>query len=170
MLAVEGIEPVMSPVHHLLDDGSFAITVPAAGALSSVTASCSSAGVQAVLELTDYAPLPLRLPVPSLRGLVAVGPHLKNTFTLVPAGAADAYVSQHIGDLESLETLAAWREGFATYCRLFRVEPEVAVRDLHPGYLSTRIAGDLGLARVLPRGLRPLAPALDASAETRAHG
>ncbi len=66
MLAVEGIEPVTSPVHHLLDDGSFAITVPAAGPLSFQVASSGSAGVQAVLELTDYAPLPLREPVRSL--------------------------------------------------------------------------------------------------------
>ncbi len=29
MLAVEGLEPAATPVHHLLDDGSFAITVPA---------------------------------------------------------------------------------------------------------------------------------------------
>jgi hypothetical protein len=66
MLAVEGIEPVASPVHHLLDDGSFAITVPGTGPLSSLVASSGSAGAQAVLELTDYAPLPLREPVRSL--------------------------------------------------------------------------------------------------------
>ena len=28
MLAVEGVEPASTPVHHLLDDGSFTITVP----------------------------------------------------------------------------------------------------------------------------------------------
>ena len=33
MLAVEGVEPSATPVHHLLDDGSFAITVPANGLL-----------------------------------------------------------------------------------------------------------------------------------------
>src|SRR6185436_11848585 len=44
-----------------------------------------------------YAPLPLRLPIASPRQLLAVGPHLKNTFTL--ALGAEAYVSQHIGDL-----------------------------------------------------------------------
>ena len=31
MLAVEGVEPTSTPVHHLLDDGSFAITVPGDG-------------------------------------------------------------------------------------------------------------------------------------------
>jgi hydrogenase maturation protein HypF len=95
----------------------------------------------------SYAPLPLSLPVASPRQLLAVGPHLKNTFTLVHG--ADAYVSQHIGDLENLETLDAWRDALERYRRLFRLEPEVAVRDLHPGYMSTRIAGDLGLERII---------------------
>ncbi len=66
MVAVEGVEPVASPVHHLLDDGSFAITVPATGPLAGMAVSAGSAGVQAVLEMTDYAPLPLREPVRSL--------------------------------------------------------------------------------------------------------
>ncbi|MGH7522445.1 MAG: carbamoyltransferase HypF [Gemmatimonadales bacterium] len=94
-----------------------------------------------------YAPLPLKLPLTSPRPLLAVGPHLKNTFTLVQGD--DAYVSQHIGDLENLETLTHWRAALEAYRRLFRVEPEVAVRDLHPGYMSTRIAGDLGLERII---------------------
>jgi hydrogenase maturation protein HypF len=94
-----------------------------------------------------YAPLPLRLPLACPKPLVAVGPHLKNTFTLVHG--IDAYVSQHIGDLENLETLEHWRAAFDAYRRLFRLEPEVAVRDLHPGYMSTRIAGDLGLERII---------------------
>jgi hypothetical protein len=34
MLAVEGVEPTSTPVHHLLDDGSFAITVPSGGVLA----------------------------------------------------------------------------------------------------------------------------------------
>jgi hydrogenase maturation protein HypF len=95
-----------------------------------------------------YAPLPLDLPVASPVPLVAVGPHLKNTFTLVHGRRA--FVSQHIGDLENLETLEHFEATLDAYRRLFRVEPEVAVRDLHPGYLSTRIAGDLGLERIIP--------------------
>lgn len=66
MVAVEGVEPVASPVHHLLDDGSFAITVPDAGPLVGMAMESGSAGAQAVLEMTDYAPLPLREPVRSL--------------------------------------------------------------------------------------------------------
>jgi hypothetical protein len=66
MLAVEGVEPAPTPVHYLLDDGSFAITVPANGLLAGMIVASDSAGVQAVLEMTDYAPLPLREPVRSL--------------------------------------------------------------------------------------------------------
>ncbi len=66
MLAVAGIDPAATPVHHLLPDGSFAITVPAGGALAATVASAGREGVPAVLEMTDYAPLPLREPVRSL--------------------------------------------------------------------------------------------------------
>jgi hypothetical protein len=66
MLAVEGIEPAATPVHHLLGDGSFAITVPANGLLRGMVVAAGATGVQAVLEMTDYAPLPLREPVRSL--------------------------------------------------------------------------------------------------------
>lgn len=66
MLAVEGIDPIPSPVHHLLQDGSFAITIPRSGPLTDLVTAAGAGGVQAVLELTDYAPLPLREPVRSL--------------------------------------------------------------------------------------------------------
>jgi hypothetical protein len=57
LLAVESAEPLSTPLHHLLADGSFAVVVPA---------DCDADGMQAVLELADYAPLPLREPVRSL--------------------------------------------------------------------------------------------------------
>ena len=79
MLAVEGVEPAVTPVHHLLEDGSFAITVPANGLLAGMAVSAGTSGVQAVLEMTDYAPLPLREPV---RSLVWIGGRLQH----IPAG------------------------------------------------------------------------------------
>lgn len=57
LLAVEHAEPLTTPLHHLLVDGSFAVAVPV---------DCEPDGAQAVLELADYAPLPLREPVRSL--------------------------------------------------------------------------------------------------------
>ncbi|HXG44810.1 MAG TPA: carbamoyltransferase HypF [Gemmatimonadales bacterium] len=90
-----------------------------------------------------YAPLPLRLPVPSPVPLLAVGPHLKNTFTLVHRDTA--FVSPHVGDLESRESLEHFRGMLAVYQRLFKVAPQAVVHDRHPGYLSTRLAQELGL-------------------------
>ncbi len=66
ILAVEGVEPTSTPVHHRLDDGSFAITVPGDGILAGMALAAGTAGVQAVLEMTDIAPLPLREPVRAL--------------------------------------------------------------------------------------------------------
>lgn len=66
MLAIEGVAPVVSAVHHLLDDGSFAVTAPVAERVAGTVTAATAAGVPAVLEMTDYAPLPLREPVRSL--------------------------------------------------------------------------------------------------------
>lgn len=57
LLAVAGAEPLTTALHHLLADGSFAVVMPV---------DCAGDGEQAVLELADYAPLPLREPVRSL--------------------------------------------------------------------------------------------------------
>jgi hypothetical protein len=59
LVAIDARDPVPTPVHHLLADGSFAIALPA-------DAAPDTPGSQALLELTDYAPLPLREPVRSL--------------------------------------------------------------------------------------------------------
>ncbi|OSC41484.1 DUF2470 domain-containing protein [Mycobacterium decipiens] len=58
LLAVERQDPVAIPIHHLMYDGSFAVAVPVDRG--------GVAGSQALLELTDYAPLPVREPVRSL--------------------------------------------------------------------------------------------------------
>lgn len=56
-------DPVCTPVHHLLHDGSFAVALPVD---HRDDAGCPISGSQALLELTDYAPLPMREPVRSL--------------------------------------------------------------------------------------------------------
>lgn len=94
-----------------------------------------------------FAPLPLPLPVASPVALVAVGPHLKNTFTVATGG--HAFVSPHIGDLDTLEAEEHWVATFSSLRRLFGIEPRVAARDLHPEYSSTRLAAVLPVERVL---------------------
>lgn len=87
-----------------------------------------------------FAPAPLTLSISTPRPILAVGGHLKSTFTL--AAGDDAFVSPHLGDLDTLETLRHYRATLDRYSRLFRITPEVVARDLHGGYLSTCLADE----------------------------
>jgi hydrogenase maturation protein HypF len=95
-----------------------------------------------------YAPMPIDLPVRASQTILAVGPHLKNTFTILEDNRA--YVSQHIGDLETIETVQHWQDSLDRFRKLFRLEPTAVVHDLHPGYLSTRLAFESGLEILEP--------------------
>ncbi|MCU0519202.1 MAG: carbamoyltransferase HypF [Anaerolineae bacterium] len=103
--------------------------------------------IQFVRRARGYAPFPIRLPFKGPQ-IYAVGPLLKNTFALLRDDYA--FVSQHIGDLENLETLEHYEAALATYQRLFRIEPEYVVCDLHPDYMSTRLATAFALEHGLP--------------------
>ncbi|QYC41836.1 Carbamoyltransferase HypF [Nonomuraea coxensis DSM 45129] len=83
------------------------------------------------------APALLRLPA-AAPPLVAVGAQLKSTFTL--ADGERAVLGPHIGDLSDAETLEAYDESLEHLSRLQDIEPLHAAHDLHPGYLSTRLA------------------------------
>jgi len=87
-----------------------------------------------------YAPFPIHLPF-ELKPVLACGPELKNTFCLTKGKYA--FVSQHIGDMENMETLEHFEETLALYKRLFRIEPEIVAYDLHPEHLSTKFAKSL---------------------------
>lgn len=85
-----------------------------------------------------YVPAAIRLPVPCRRPILACGAELKSTFCL--AKEERAWASHHVGDLQNLETLLAFRSGIDHFEELFAVAPEVVAHDLHPDYLSTRYA------------------------------
>jgi hydrogenase maturation protein HypF len=94
-----------------------------------------------------YAPLPVRLkqPVPSI---LAVGAQLKNAVAL--SVGQDAFISQHIGDLETSEAQAAFRAVAGDLPRLYATRPEIIACDLHPDYLSTRYAAQLASRTDVP--------------------
>jgi hydrogenase maturation protein HypF len=85
-----------------------------------------------------YVPASLELPVRSERHLLGCGAELKSTFCL--ARGRRAWVSHHIGDLKTADTLASFQEGVRHFERLFAVTPAVVAHDLHPDYLSTAYA------------------------------
>ncbi len=93
-----------------------------------------------------WAPAPLKLPFPA-PPLLAVGAMIKNT--VLVARGQDAFLSQHIGDLENIETYHFLVLTVQHPRRIFDVAPEVAVADLHPDYLSTRYAGSLDGVRLI---------------------
>lgn len=100
----------------------------------------SDKGFSLMRRSRGYVPVPVDLPT-SVKPTLGVGPYLKNTFTL--ARRKEAYISPHIGDLDNLETLRFFNEMIERYKRWFRIEPELIVHDLHPDYLSTKIAFEL---------------------------
>ncbi len=83
----------------------------------------------------------------AMEEVLAFGGELKNTFCL--SKGRYAILSQHIGDLENLETLQFFEETVANMKRLFKVAPRVAAHDLHPGYMSTRMALASGMERLI---------------------
>jgi hypothetical protein len=125
MLAVEGVEPVATPVHHLLEDGSFAITVPAGGSLAGMVAATGTSGIQAVLEMTDYAPLPLREPV---RSLVWIRGRLQHIPAADVAGLLDLIATESPNPaLLQVNTGAAEAAGGDTAYALMRKEVDSVV-------------------------------------------
>jgi hydrogenase maturation protein HypF len=96
---------------------------------------------QLVRRARSYAPYPIRLPFDT-RQVLGCGAEDKNTFCLTRDNYA--FVSQHIGDMENMETLEHFDDTMSLYKRLFHIEPEVVAHDLHPDYLATRYAHDLG--------------------------
>lgn len=81
--------------------------------------------------------------------VLAVGPEQKNTFCLVNKNK-DAFVSQHLGDMENAETYNAWLQTLAHYQRLFDIEPTVLAHDMHPEYLSTKWALEQVQSKAIP--------------------
>ena len=92
---------------------------------------------QPIRRSRGYAPFPVKLPF-KLRQILACGAELKNTFCVTRDEYA--FLSQHIGDMENLETLEHFETTVELYKRLFRVEPEIIAYDMHPEYLATKYA------------------------------
>jgi len=72
---------------------------------------------------------------------LAVGGYHKNTFCLLREG--EAILSQHVGDLDTLEVLDYFGRAIRHFEELFEVVPQIVAHDLHPGYLSTQWAQSL---------------------------
>jgi len=81
--------------------------------------------------------------LPTTRPILAVGADLKNSITLVVDG--QAFVSQHIGDLDHYQSFCAFRETIQDLLAMYEIDPSelLVVRDAHPQYVSSIHAAEL---------------------------
>ena len=97
-----------------------------------------------------FAPTTLVLPkgFENAPPILAFGGELKNTFCLLRDGKA--IVSQHIGDLEDAATFYDYQHNLRLYETLYQHQPQVLVCDLHPEYLSSKLAREKSETANLP--------------------
>ena len=89
-----------------------------------------------------FTPLPL-VGKEDFPPILACGGEEKSSFALSRKNTI--ILSQYIGDLKDLEALDRYKLLIDRFKNLFGIEPQYAVCDLHPAYLSTRYAESLSL-------------------------
>ncbi|HEY0592179.1 MAG TPA: carbamoyltransferase HypF [Thermoanaerobaculia bacterium] len=99
--------------------------------------------VRQIRRSRGWVPAPVFL-AREVAPVLGVGGELKSTICL--ARGDQAFLSQHIGDLENAEAIAFFDEAVEHLERILEIEPVAVAHDLHPDYASTRWA----LRRRLP--------------------
>lgn len=104
----------------------------------------SSVGV--IRHARGYAPQAVAT-LPSSQPIIALGADLKNAVALVVEG--QAFVSQHIGDLEYLDAFESFKQTVDDLAALYEIAPGDALiaHDAHPEYRSSSYAQHLGTER-----------------------
>ncbi|MGF3521579.1 MAG: carbamoyltransferase HypF [Candidatus Bathyarchaeia archaeon] len=88
-----------------------------------------------------YAPAPIMLRKEAKRCVVALGGELNNTSCVLNGGKA--FLSQHIGDVENLETLSFLQETIDHLISLTNSKVDTVACDLHPKFTTTNLAREL---------------------------
>ncbi|MDQ6825106.1 MAG: carbamoyltransferase HypF, partial [Candidatus Eremiobacteraeota bacterium] len=99
-------------------------------------ARAGSFGSAVLRHARGYAPEAVAS-LPVTQPILALGADLKNSITLVVEG--QAFVSQHIGDLNHFQAFEAFKETINDLCAMYEVRPDdlLVAHDLHPEYAST---------------------------------
>jgi len=94
-----------------------------------------------------FTPAPIRLPAAG-PSVLATGAFLKSAVCI--ARGDEAFLSQHIGDLDNAPTARALEETAAHLLQVLDVEPELVAHDLHPDFHSTRFAAAFAREHGIP--------------------
>ena len=94
-----------------------------------------------VRRARGFTPTPIKL-ARKLPSVVALGAQLKATITITRDD--EAFVSQHIGDLDTPIAIAFLEETLRHMLSILEVEPVAIACDLHPDFPTSRLANRLG--------------------------
>jgi hydrogenase maturation protein HypF len=106
----------------------------------------AAAKPQLMRRSRGYVPQPLALK-DSMPAVLALGGQLKTTQCILKGNFA--YLSPHIGDMETPQARDFFSESIALMRRITESDPKVVACDLHPAYYSTRAAEELGAERII---------------------
>jgi len=90
-----------------------------------------------------FAPLPVVLKGIENFTVLAAGAHLKNTIAVNKG--SNVFISQHIGDLENIESINAFKKVVTDIENFYELKPEMVICDEHPDYISTKFSETLSL-------------------------
>jgi hydrogenase maturation protein HypF len=102
---------------------------------------------QLIRRARGYTPRPIKL-ARSGPSVLALGGWYKNTICVTRGN--EAFVSQHVGDLDNAATVGFLEETVAHLLGILEVEPAMVAHDLHPDFASTRLAVKLAAERGIP--------------------
>jgi hydrogenase maturation protein HypF len=105
------------PIHNRVDDSVWMVT---------------GDGPLPLRRSRGEAPRPIELAVSAAEPILAAGSQMKNTFCLLTGN--QAFLSQHIGEMDYLETWDFFVESVRRYQELFGIRPRIIAHDLHPDF------------------------------------
>jgi hydrogenase maturation protein HypF len=99
-----------------------------------------------VRRARSFAPHPIALSRSLPVAVAGTGALLHGAFCL--GSGRRAFLSQHVGDLDTEEAMAAYADAYDRFREVFRIEPELVAHDLHPDLPTTRFAESTGLPTI----------------------
>ncbi len=100
-----------------------------------------------VRRARGYVPRAIKLPH-AVPPVLAVGGGFKNTICVTRGD--EAFVSQHIGDLDNAAACGFFEESVAHLLHILDATPDIVAHDLHPDFHSTRFAAAFAAKRGIP--------------------
>jgi hydrogenase maturation protein HypF len=100
-----------------------------------------------VRRARGFVPEPVRISYGADVCILGMGGQEKGTFALTRGDSV--FISPHLGDLGDYRSQKNYRNELASFEKMLDLSPDVIVRDMHPDYFTSRIAGILPAERII---------------------